>query len=50
LITKDDQSTSMDQNTHEDVLAILTRVADMLTVPEIDDGGEDLMDNEYLWD
>jgi hypothetical protein len=38
LITKDDQSTSMDQNIHEDVLAIRTRLLDTLTVPEIDDG------------
>ena len=48
--TKGDESTGFqaDQSA-KDILLIRTRLLDTPTVPEIDDKGEDLMDNEYLW-
>ena len=48
--TKGDESTGfqVDQSA-PDVHLIRTRLLDTSTVPEIDDKGEDLMDNEYLW-
>ena len=49
--TKGDESTDfqMDQSA-KDILLIRTRLLNTLTIPEIDGEGEDLMNNEYLWD